>query len=90
MAIEVRIPTILRPHTGGAKTVEGAGATLSELFDDLEARHSGLKDRLVQNDDLRKFVNVYVNDEDVRFQGGLNAAVSDGDVVTVLPAVAGG
>ncbi|WP_020574002.1 MoaD family protein [Actinopolymorpha alba] len=90
MAIEVRIPTILRTHTGGAKTVEGAGKTLSELIDDIEARHVGLKERLVHNGDLRKFVNVYVNDEDVRFRGGLGAEVSDGDVVTVLPAVAGG
>jgi len=90
MAIEVRIPTILRTHTGGAKTVEGAGATLQELLDDLEARHVGLKERLVDDGDLRKFVNVYVNDEDVRFRGGLGAQVSDGDVITVLPAVAGG
>ncbi|HEY8456955.1 MAG TPA: MoaD family protein [Actinopolymorphaceae bacterium] len=90
MAIEVRIPTILRTHTGGAKTVEGKGTTLQELLDDLDARHAGLKARLVENDDLRKFVNIYVNDEDVRFRGGLNAPLSDGDVVTVLPAVAGG
>jgi sulfur-carrier protein len=90
MAIEVRIPVILRTHTGGAKTVEGDGATLQELLDDLEARHAGLKNRLVDEGDLRKFVNVYVNDEDVRFRGGLGAAVNDGDVITVLPAVAGG
>jgi sulfur-carrier protein len=90
MAIEVRIPTILRTHTGGAKTVEGAGATLQELLDDLEARHAGLKARLVDEGDLRKFVNVYVNDEDVRFRGGLDTKVEDGDVITVLPAVAGG
>lgn len=90
MAIEVRIPTILRTHTGGAKTVEGSGATLSELLEDLEARHGGLSDRLVDKGDLRKFVNVYVNDEDVRFSGGLETKLSDGDVVTVLPAVAGG
>jgi sulfur-carrier protein len=90
MAIEVRIPTILRTHTGGAKTVEGSGRTLQELLDDLEERHAGLKPRLVDDGDLRKFVNVYVNDEDVRFRGGLEAEVTDGDVVTVLPAVAGG
>lgn len=90
MAIEVRIPTILRTHTGGAKVVEGSGATLGELLDDLESRHSGLSERLVNGGDLRKFVNVYVNDEDVRFRGGLESKLSDGDVVTVLPAVAGG
>lgn len=90
MAIEVRIPTILRTHTGGAKVVEGSGATLGELLDDLESRHSGLSERLVNGGDLRKFVNVYVNDEDVRFTGGLGAPVADGDVIVVLPAVAGG
>ena len=91
MSIEVRIPTILRPHTGGAKTVEGSGDTLGALFDDLDGRHTGLKERLVAPDGaLHRFVNVYVNDEDVRFAGGLSAPTSDGDVVVVLPAVAGG
>ena len=91
MAIEVRIPTILRTHTGGNKTVEGTGATLSALIDDLDAQHSGLKNRLVTEEGkLHRFVNVYVNDEDVRFIGGLQAELSDGDQVVVLPAVAGG
>ena len=90
MAIEVKIPTILRTYTGGEKAVDGAGASLSALIDDLEANHPGLKDRLIENGDLRRFVNVYVNDEDVRFLGGLDAPVSDGDQVVVLPAVAGG
>ena len=90
MAIEVRIPTILRTYTDGAKVVEGKGSTLQELLDDLEARHAGLQARLLDGADLRKFVNVYVNDEDVRFRGGLASEVADGDVVTVLPAVAGG
>ncbi|MHB1593438.1 MAG: MoaD/ThiS family protein [Streptosporangiaceae bacterium] len=90
MAIEVRIPTILRSFTGGAKSVEGSGATLEELIADLDSRHSGLRDRLVDEQGLRRFVNVYLNDEDVRFLGGLTAPVSDGDTVTVLPAVAGG
>ena len=91
MAIEVRIPTILRTHTGGSKTVEGTGATLGALVDDLDSRHPGLKGRLVTEEGkLHRFVNVYVNDEDVRFRGGLASEVSDGDVVTVLPAVAGG
>jgi molybdopterin synthase sulfur carrier subunit len=94
MAIEVRIPTILRTYTDGAKEVRGDGATLSALIDDLESRHSGIKDRLVEakdgENDLRRFVNVYVNDEDVRFTGGLDTELSDGDQVVVLPAVAGG
>ena len=67
MAIEVRIPTILRTYTDGAKQVEGSGSTLGELFTDLEKGHGGLQDRLVENGSLRRFVNVYLNDEDVRF-----------------------
>ncbi|GAA0965030.1 MULTISPECIES: MoaD/ThiS family protein [Actinocorallia] len=90
MAIEVRIPTILRNLTDGAKAVEGKGANLAELIGDLDARHPGLRDRLVDDKGLRRFVNVYLNDEDVRFLGGLDTEVSDGDTVTVLPAVAGG
>ena len=90
MAIEVRIPTILRTYTDGAKSVTGSGDTLASLIDDLEANHPGIKDRLIDGSDLRRFVNVYVNDEDVRFTGGLGTSLSDGDQVTVLPAVAGG
>ena len=94
MAIEVRIPTILRTYTGGEKAVQAQGATLAALIEDLEGNHPGLKDRLVEvkdgQDDLRRFVNLYVNDEDVRFTGGLGTELSDGDQVVVLPAVAGG
>jgi molybdopterin synthase sulfur carrier subunit len=90
MAIDVRIPTILRSYTGGAKTVEGSGATLDELLNNLDAAHGGLRERLVDGEKLRRFVNVYLNDEDVRFLGGLETPVKDGDTVTVLPAVAGG
>jgi sulfur-carrier protein len=90
MAIEVRIPTILRSYTGGAKAVEGSGATLDELLNNLDAAHGGLRERLVEGEKLRRFVNVYLNDEDVRFLGGLETPVKDGDTVTVLPAVAGG
>jgi molybdopterin synthase sulfur carrier subunit len=81
MAIEVRIPTILRPYTDGARAVEGKGDTLRDLIADLESRHTGLQDRIVEDGSLRRFVNVYLNDEDVRFLDG---------IVTVLPAVAGG
>ena len=90
MAIEVRIPTILRTYTAGEKAVDANGATLAALIDDLESNHPGIKDRLLDGADLRRFVNVYVNDEDVRFTGGLETALSDGDQVVVLPAVAGG
>ena len=90
MTIEVRIPTILRTYTDGAKAVEGKGDTLDDLFADLDTRHGGLRGRLVEDGALRRFVNVYLNDEDVRFLGGLATPISDGDVVTVLPAVAGG
>ena len=91
MAIEVRIPTILRSYTGGAKSVEASGTTLAALMDDLESNHPGIKDRLVtQAGALHRFVNVYVNDEDVRFTGSLDTALKDGDSVTILPAVAGG
>ncbi len=90
MAIEVRIPTILRTYTDGEKAVNASGETLSGLIDDLESNHPGIKDRLIDGAELRRFVNVYVNDEDVRFSGGLEASLSDGDQVVVLPAVAGG
>ncbi len=91
MAIDVRIPTILRSQTGGAKTVPGSGDTLAALLADLDSRHPGLRGRLVTSDGaLHRFVNVYVNDEDVRFTGALETPVKDGDSVTILPAVAGG
>jgi molybdopterin converting factor small subunit len=91
MAIEARIPTILRSYTDGEKSVEGSGATLADLFVDLDSRHEGIRSRLVGDDgSLQRFVNVYLNDEDVRFLGGAETPLSDGDVVTILPAVAGG
>jgi MoaD family protein len=91
MTIAVRIPTILRNYTGGEKQVEANGSSLGSLIDDLDAKHPGLKGRLVTDDGaLHRFVNVYVNDEDVRFTGALDTGLSDGDEVTILPAVAGG
>lgn len=90
MSVTVSIPTILRSHTDGAKRVEAVGATLAELIDNLDADHTGLKDRLVDDGKLHRFVNIYVNDEDVRFTGGLTTDIADGDEVTILPAVAGG
>jgi len=89
--VEVRIPTILRTYTGGEKAVDASGATLGALVDDLEANHPGIKERLVEDSgELRRFVNVYVDDEDVRFTGGLGTELPDGAQVVILPAVAGG
>ncbi|MER6464172.1 MoaD/ThiS family protein [Streptomyces sp. NPDC048409] len=90
MAIEVRIPTILRQYTDGQKAVDGSGGTLAELFADLESRHPGIQARIVDDGKLRRFVNVYLNDEDVRFVDGIETKLTDGDTITILPAVAGG
>lgn len=90
MPVHVSIPTILRPHTGGEKHVRADGATLAAVIDDLEANYAGISARLLDDGKLHRFVNIYVNDEDVRFSGGLDTAISDGDSVTILPAVAGG
>jgi molybdopterin converting factor small subunit len=91
MAIDVRIPTILRPYTGGERSVDGAGETVSAVIDDLESRFAGIKERLVdESGDVRRFVNIYVNDEDIRFTGGLGTTVSDSSTIVILPAVAGG
>jgi sulfur-carrier protein len=91
MAVEVRIPTILRQYTAGAKNVSGSGDTIAELLTNLDASYPGLRGRLVTAEGgLHRFVNVYVNDEDVRFLGALDAKLADGDSVTILPAVAGG
>ncbi len=90
MAIEVRIPTILRPYTGGERAVDGAGDTVAELIDQLEVDHPGIKERLIEGEEVRRFVNIYVNDEDIRFTGGLDTPIADGNTVVILPAVAGG
>ncbi len=90
MTVTVSIPTILRPHTGGQKRVEASGDTLQAVINDLETNYSGISERLVQDGKLHRFVNIYVNDEDVRFSGGLDTTIADGDAVTILPAVAGG
>lgn len=90
MSIEVRIPTILRPFTKDQKAVAASGETLTALITDLDAQYPGIGDRLLENGLLRRFINIYINDEDVRFLGGLDAPIKDGDSVTILPAVAGG
>ncbi len=83
ISVTVSIPTILRPHTGGQKRVSASGDTLSAVISDLEANYSGISDRLVDNGKLHRFVNIYVNDEDVRFSGGMDTTLSDGDSVTI-------
>ncbi len=90
MAVEVRIPTILRTYTGGEKVVSSEGTSLQDVVTNLDANYPGIAERLIDEAGLRRFVNVYLNDEDVRFLDGLATEVSDGDSVTILPAVAGG
>ncbi|MBF6224366.1 MoaD/ThiS family protein [Nocardia abscessus] len=90
MPVTVSIPTIMRGLTGGEKRVQAEGATLSALIDDLEGNHPGLAERLLKDGKLNRYVNIYVDDEDVRFAGGLEAEVPQDASVTILPAVAGG
>jgi sulfur-carrier protein len=90
MTIEVRIPTILRPYTKDQKAVSAEGTTLSAVISNLDSQYAGIGERLLENGALRRFINVYINDEDVRFLGGLEAPLKDGDSITILPAVAGG
>ena len=91
MSATVRIPTILRTYTAGAGEVDATGGTLAELLDSLESNHQGIRARILDDaGQLRRFVNVYVGDEDVRFSGGLEAPVPEGAKVSIIPAVAGG
>lgn len=91
MAVTVRIPTTLRPMSGGAKTVEVAPGSLSDVIAQLESVHAGFADRLLdESGDLRKFVNIFVDDDDVRYLDGLATDVADGITVSIIPAVAGG
>ncbi len=91
MPVLVRIPTVLRRHTGGTGEVYATGKDVGELVSDLERQFPGLRERLCdETGDFRKFLNVYVNQEDVRFLEGLQSAVKDGDEVSIVPAIAGG
>ena len=90
MAVTVKIPTQLRAATGGESEVEVRGATVGEALDAVFDAHTELRERITQDGDLRRFVNVYVSGEDIRFQQGLDTSINDGDEVTILPAVAGG
>ena len=91
MSVSVRIPTILRPYTGGESEVAADGGTLSEVLDALEGAHPGIKARVLDDQgQIRRFVNVYINDDDVRFAQGLATATPDGTSISIIPAVAGG
>ena len=90
MAVTVKIPAQLRPAAGGEGEVEVEGGTVGEALDAVFDQHEGLRERITEDGTLRRFVNVYVSGEDIRFQQGLETALSDGDEVTILPAVAGG
>jgi molybdopterin synthase sulfur carrier subunit len=91
MAVEVRIPTILRKYSNGEKKVQAEGDTVGAVLSDLDQRYPGISSQLFNDDGtLHRFVNVYLNDEDIRFLGSLEAPVADDDVVAILPAVAGG
>jgi molybdopterin synthase sulfur carrier subunit len=91
MAVVVHLPTLLRAHADGASTVPAEGATVGEVFTDLTAKYPGLSDQLVDGSGgLHKFVNVYRNDDDIRYLDQLDTKVADGDTISILPAVAGG
>jgi molybdopterin synthase sulfur carrier subunit len=91
MSVSVRIPTILRTYTGGESEVKAEGATLAEVLDNLDSNYSGIKGRILdESGELRRFVNVYVGNDDVRFLESLATATPDGTQISVIPAVAGG
>jgi len=90
MSIRVHIPTPMRQHTENQAVVEAAGATVKDLLDNLGAKYPGIVSRLFENGQVRRFVNVYLNDEDIRYLENLQTAVKDGDEVSIIPAVAGG
>jgi sulfur-carrier protein len=90
MAATVRIPTALRTLTGGAEEIAVEGTTLRAVIEDMESKHPGLKDRLLDAKGVRRFVNIYVGEEDVRFMEGLETEIKSGDQISVIPAIAGG
>lgn len=91
MPISVRIPTPLRKFTGGAESVTASGATVAAVVQDVEGRHPGLKERICDDaGKVRRFVNVYVNGEDIRFLSSLDTPVKEGDEISIVPAIAGG
>ncbi|MGH2705461.1 MAG: ubiquitin-like small modifier protein 1 [Actinomycetota bacterium] len=91
MSVEVRIPAMLRSHVGGERSVEVRPGMLGEVLNELAGRYPALGEQVISHEgDVHRFVNVYVNDEDVRYLAGLKTQIDEGDVVSILPAVAGG
>ncbi len=90
MAITVRIPTPLRTFTGGQDEVQANGGTVAAVIEHLESAHPGIKDRLCDAEGIRRFVNIYVNEEDIRFLDNTETTLSDGDTLSIVPAIAGG
>lgn len=90
MSVQVQVPQIFRKHTGGVKTVVVQGKTVREVLENLDKTYPGLRDRLLDGKGLHRFVNIYRNDEDIRFLGSLETEVHEGDTISILPAVAGG
>lgn len=90
MSVKVRIPTPLRTLTGGKDEVEAKGQTIKEVIESLEQDFPGIKDRLCDDKGVRRFVNIYANEEDIRFLDNLNTAVKEGDALSIVPAIAGG
>jgi MoaD family protein len=90
MAVTVRIPTPLRTLTGGEEQVQADGSTVQQVIENLEKRHPGIRDRLLDEKGVRRFVNIYVGDEDIRFLDGLSTALKGGEEVSIVPAIAGG
>jgi len=90
MTVEVKVTATLQKLVGGARIVQGEGGTVREVLDDLESRHPGIKDMVMVDGQIHRFVNIYLNDEDVRFLAQLDTRISEGDVLSILPALAGG
>ncbi|HMR76981.1 MAG TPA: MoaD/ThiS family protein [Polyangiaceae bacterium] len=90
MAVTVRIPTPLRTLTGGEESVQADGGTVRQVIEDMEAKHPGIRDRLLDDKGVRRFVNLYVGEEDIRFLDGLDTALSAGQEISIVPAIAGG
>ena len=91
MPVDVRLPTVLRPATGGQATVQAEGATVGEIFDDLIRQHPGLRGQLLTDGgEIHRHLNIFLNDDDIRYLGKLDAKVGDSDTLTLMPAVAGG
>ena len=90
MSVEVKVTATLQKMVGGQRVIEGEGATVGEVIDDLERKHPGIKEMVMVEGQIHRFVNIYLNDEDVRFLSQLDTPLKEGDVLSILPALAGG